>query len=370
MTAISEQPNSAVCPEQAAKPDPVYYHSDGDLEVLVGDTLFKVHNILFARLGIDAPATATSAGEQPTKKVDIVVLSSITLDDFRALCWAVYLLPGDPPPGIDDIERMLRIASVSHTFGITNLLTWAGEYLTKKAECIAGLPTLERPGWDPGFLSCLLRVCTTCGLADAVRNFEDIWIARLVDKNLAAFPEALTTADDLRLRRLQGYAYYYLLIAAADNDANRIPHEPLHPCVAAHRRTAYDIPGITHDQRDRLLDGEHSLVLRRPSMLRKIRRVACRLDSSVCDEVDHMDLCMRSYTGCVDRAFVLPGVLAFDMFKLLTEVVTQLRSDTRIPQSCKEAALARLALLRTDIEHEVIDHFTPAVEFRLGRNAG
>ena len=149
MTAISEQPNSAVCPEQAAKPDPVYYHSDGDLDVLVDNALFKVHNRLFARLGIDTPATAASPGEQPTKKADIVVLSNITLDDFRALCWAVYLLPGDPPPGIDDIERMLRVVSVSHTFGIMNLLTWAGEYLTNEAECIAGLPTLERPGWLP-----------------------------------------------------------------------------------------------------------------------------------------------------------------------------------------------------------------------------
>ncbi|KAL1707746.1 hypothetical protein EV121DRAFT_288208 [Schizophyllum commune] len=335
MTAISEQPNSAVCPEQAAKPDTVYYHSDGDLEVLVDNTLFRVHNILFARLGIDAPATATSPGEQPTKKADIVVLSNITLDDFRALCWAVYLLPGDPPPGIDDIERMLRIASVSHTFGITNLLTWAGEYLTNEAECIAGLPTLERPGWDPGFLSRLLRVCTTCGLADAVRNFEDIWIARLVDKNLAAFPEALTTADDLRLRRLQGYAYYYLLIAAADNDANRIPHE---------RATLYDVMGITHEQRDRLSDGAWSLSV----MAHKLHPI------------------IRCFgLACIDRALGYFPPLPFDVLGQLDAIVAELRDDEKLHSSCREPQIQRIELIREEVEAGLANHFTSAIDLRL-----
>ncbi|KAL1692316.1 hypothetical protein GGG16DRAFT_112262 [Schizophyllum commune] len=340
MTAISEQPNSAVCPEQAAKPDPVYYHSDGDLEVLVDYTLFKVHNILFARLGIDAPATATSPGEQPTKKADIVVLSNITLDDFRALCWAVYLLPGDPPPGIDDIERMLRIASVSHTFGITNLLTWAGEYLTNGAECIAGLPTLERPGWDPGFLSRLLRVCTTCGLADAVRNFEDIWIARLVDKNLAAFPEALTTADDLRLRRLQGYAYYYLLIAAADNDANRIPHE---------RATLYDVMGITHEQRDRLSDGAYSLSV----MAHKL----------------HPILLLRP-SACIDRALGYFPPLPFDVLGQLDAILAELRDDEKLHSSCRDPQIQRIELIREEVEAGLADHFTSAIDLRLRKSVG
>ncbi|KAL1675689.1 hypothetical protein EV122DRAFT_280801 [Schizophyllum commune] len=361
MTAISEQPNSAVCPEQAAKPDPVYYHSDGDLEVLVDNTLFKVHNILFARLGIDTPATATSPGEQPTKKADIVVLSSITLDDFRALCWAVYLLPGDPPPGIDDIERMLRIASVSHTFGITNLLTWAGEYLTNEAECIAGLPTLERPGWDPGFLSRLLRVCTTCGLANAVRNFEDIWIARLVDKNLAAFPEALTTADDLCLRRLQAYAYYYLLIAAADNDANRIPHE---------RATLYDVMGITHEQRDRLSDGAYSLSVMAHKLHPIIRCFGLVRDTEDCDKESHDRVCGPLYQARIDRALGYFPPLPFDVLGQLDAILTELRDKEKLHSSCRSSQIQRIEWIREEVEAGLADHFTSAIDLRLRTSVG
>ncbi|KAI5899694.1 uncharacterized protein SCHCODRAFT_02605856 [Schizophyllum commune H4-8] len=357
MTIIAESA-SAACPVQAATPDPVYHHSDGDLEVLVGHTIFRIHSFAFARHSASRMKLniATSPGEQSVTEGQLVVLNDLTPDDFRALCWAVYLHPGDAQPGIDDIDRMLRVASMSHTYGITTLLKWACQYLTDTAARIAGLPAVERPGWDPPFLSRLLRVCVARDLTAAVQDFQDIWIDRLAAKDTSAFPEAIATAEDLRLRRLQGYAYYYQLIVAHERES-----------IPSHRATLYDIPGLTEEQKFRLADGYRSLTIFCEEILdNDIRAEASLLDSSVCNEKTHQTTCIKYIRAIVNRAFGSPDLRVFEAFGYIDKVIGELRGESHIRKPCRMAAIERLTGLRKRVEDTMADHFTPISALRLG----
>ncbi|KAL1714520.1 hypothetical protein EV715DRAFT_295024 [Schizophyllum commune] len=355
--AVIADTSTAPSSKQAATPDTVYYYSDGDLKVVVGHTIFRIHSFAFARHGASRMKTniATSPGEQSVNKGQLVVLNDLTPDDFRSLCWAVYLHPGDTQPGIDDMVRMLRVVDVSHTYGFTTLLRWACKYLTGTAARIAGLPAVERPGWDPPFLSRLLRICVARGLTAAVHDFQDIWIDRLAAKNTSAFPEAITTAEDLHLRRLQGYAYYYQLIVAHERES-----------IPSHRATLHDIPGLTEEQKFRLADGYRSLtIFCEKFLVGDIRAEAFLLDPSVCNDKTHQATCTKFIRACVNRALGSSDLRVFEVLGCIDKVIGELRGESHIRKACRMAAIERLTALRKRVEDTLADHFTPVSALRL-----
>ncbi|KAI4523360.1 hypothetical protein K525DRAFT_282759 [Schizophyllum commune Loenen D] len=349
--AIIAATSTALSSKQAATPNTVYYYSDGDLKVIVGHTIFRIHSFAFARHGASRMKLniATSPGEKSVTKGQLLVLNDLTPDDFRSLCWAVYLHPGDTQPGIDDIDRMLRVASIGHTYRFPTLLKWACQYLTDTAARIAGLPAVERPGWDPPFLSRLLRVCVARGLTAAVHDFQGIWIDRLAAKNTSAFPEAITTAEDL------GYAYYYQLIVAHERES-----------IPSHRATLHDIPGLTEEQKFRLADGYRSLtIFCEKFLVGDIRAEAFLLDSSVCNGRTHQATCAKFIRSCVNRALGSSDLRVFEALGCIDKVIGELRGESHIRKACRMAAIERLTTLRKRVEDTLPDHFTPVSALRL-----
>ncbi|KAF7364778.1 BTB domain-containing protein [Mycena venus] len=78
--------------------DDKYFFDDGDCMFIVGGFLFKLHRLFLSRDPESVfrdmfriPQGSTTAGNE----LDPIPLTEDSADDFRALCWALYALPGE-----------------------------------------------------------------------------------------------------------------------------------------------------------------------------------------------------------------------------------------------------------------------------------
>ncbi|KIM40981.1 hypothetical protein M413DRAFT_11238 [Hebeloma cylindrosporum] len=223
MTTLSESSLS----EAGYVHDKDFYHESGDCVVLVGKTLFKVHRYRLASDGSTFGDMFTFPNGEgcpnSTTEDDPLVLPD-SVDEFRALCWALYALPLEIGRQIQvnafipKFNCILNLFSISHKYQFGSLEIWAKGLLLQHCKPDTGSkhPALHSPRVPNTDLELMLRVATRHNLETLLEAAENALMCRVcgVAKGVSPPPVArsLALAEELGMRRFQGKLYYYLLI--------------------------------------------------------------------------------------------------------------------------------------------------------------
>ncbi|KAF7345824.1 BTB domain-containing protein [Mycena venus] len=117
--------------------DASYYFDDGDLIILAGNTLFRVHKFLLSRDSsmfkdmfiIPGGSSATERTDGSSDETPLLV--SDTVDAFRALLWVLYALPPDLQAYLAndktavDLNRIVSVAETTNKYHFTSLEAWS-----------------------------------------------------------------------------------------------------------------------------------------------------------------------------------------------------------------------------------------------------
>ncbi|KAJ7606567.1 hypothetical protein DFH06DRAFT_240104 [Mycena polygramma] len=111
--------------------DTEYFFENGDCIFEVVGVYFKLHKLFLSRDResmfpdmFNIPQGSTTEGQA----LDPIRLSGDTIEDFRALCWALYALPTEIQSQNDpeaNIERLVAVARMSNKYCLSSFETWA-----------------------------------------------------------------------------------------------------------------------------------------------------------------------------------------------------------------------------------------------------
>ncbi|KAJ7034711.1 hypothetical protein C8F04DRAFT_559659 [Mycena alexandri] len=217
--------------------DSVFYKPGGDCKIRVEDTVFCIHRFLLERdsatfqtmfelpQGIEKPQGSTDG--------DPIVLAGDTLEEFRALCWALYAFPNEIVDENEDrksLEKLANLAMIAHKYQLGAFQSWSMTAIRKKCHTPDG--ALE---------SCPSRLLPTI-IRLSLRYHDDAlksrvisaWISRLSNATsplpsfsplpTSEFSDALEFAEENSLRQFLGKLYYAkLIVAHRDLDKSVFP---------------------------------------------------------------------------------------------------------------------------------------------------
>ncbi|KAF9451135.1 hypothetical protein P691DRAFT_757610 [Macrolepiota fuliginosa MF-IS2] len=223
-------------PNQIPTRDQAYYFLDGSCVIQVQDHLFRVHRSLlerdssFFQTVFSLPqATSVAEGRGGGEEGDAIValeghsdghpiICQDSVDDFRALCWALYARPKDIIAQQKwltvDIPRLIRIISMTHKYEYEHFEDWSWETLDAHSTTNADQFIPRCGGWV--HVQKLLILCYQSGRLPFAQRLENEWlnIIRTSDasESRIAFDAALDAAEGSSyLRRFHGKAYYAYL---------------------------------------------------------------------------------------------------------------------------------------------------------------
>ncbi|CAA7262829.1 unnamed protein product [Cyclocybe aegerita] len=219
-------------PEASAIPTPArahrdcvkdldFFRPDGDCVIAIDNTLFKIHRYLLTRdssvfADTFALPTDASLGEPDSMSEENPLVLTDNIDDFRALCWALYALPTEfqeyqcKTERIVDLSRIISLLATANKYQFASYEKWALDILIKHTD----LPLRKKALHDltVAVLERLLRLSVVCESSILRHNVEDLWTRTLHE----AKPEdssariALDVGEQLNLREFQGKVYYQL----------------------------------------------------------------------------------------------------------------------------------------------------------------
>ncbi|KIM40986.1 hypothetical protein M413DRAFT_157626 [Hebeloma cylindrosporum] len=243
-TAPQREQSSSPAPEiyrpglfhilKSAQMNPVrdkhHYHESGDLAFVVGDILFKIHRFQLERCSsslTDNPLLRS--GQQLPKENKPRVLQD-KVEEFRALCWALYAPPQETALQYNapnfKLKLILDLFLISHKYRLDSLQTFATQLLVY--HCTPPKTTCRTPE-----LESILRVATRNKALPLIEIIEQALLCRLEDDQTITTAELIKLAEELDMRRFQGKLYYHALVKEQSSPISKIPSS-----------TAYDIPGI------------------------------------------------------------------------------------------------------------------------------
>ncbi|TFK34741.1 hypothetical protein BDQ12DRAFT_737979 [Crucibulum laeve] len=136
------------------------------------------------------------------------------LEDFRALCWALYALPMELHEQDDyktaDLTKLIRLVSISNKYHFITLEKWAIDRITKHCSNITSNHFLHSCSQE--LFETMLSLAVTCHAYPLRKDIETAWLQRLKNDS-SMLSEALNVASRLGLREFQGVAYYQQLVA-------------------------------------------------------------------------------------------------------------------------------------------------------------
>ncbi|KAF8651933.1 hypothetical protein AX16_004577 [Volvariella volvacea WC 439] len=242
--------------------DETYYYEHGDCMFLVGGVLFKVHRYQLMR---ESSTFTTmydlSPGPPPTGRPrqgstpDEPIVLQDDVKEFRALCWALYALPVEIFSQSDanrvDIPRLISLAYIGRKYQFESLEKWSLDLLTTHITSQLPCPSLDTCPTEASIKALEMAV-----LSDR-RQLQELTIEKLLNrarKGQLDIPYALTAAERLNLRDLQGSLYYAQLIAMS---------KPLAPSAIDFTTIQSKIASLslTPDQKIKLCMGAWSLTL-------------------------------------------------------------------------------------------------------------
>ncbi|KAJ7119487.1 hypothetical protein C8R44DRAFT_788178 [Mycena epipterygia] len=224
--------------------DSVYYKTSGDCKIRIGDTLFCIHRFQLER---DSSAFQTmfqlpQGTEKPqgTTDEDPIILTGDTVEEFRALCWALYALPDEivrEGTAGKSMEKLVNVATISHKYQLAAFQSWSMAPIRRQCVTEGTSPYLKN--CPSHLLPSLLRLSILYGDANLTTRVIDAWVFRLSTKArnqvfrsdpsfiplpLSAFSDALKCAEEYSLRHFLGRLYYTRLnVAHRDSSSNNNP---------------------------------------------------------------------------------------------------------------------------------------------------
>ncbi|KAJ7105072.1 hypothetical protein C8R43DRAFT_1047100 [Mycena crocata] len=193
-------------PEEPLR-DEKYFFDDGDCMFLVEGVLFKLHKWpLCHREPESAFFNMFIVGEAP-KFADPshTPLPDTNLEDFRALCWALYALPTELQSQNDrgaDIARLVSVANMSHKYIFPSCETWALNLIW--IHCKEGMDYLDDCPQD--MLCRVFEAAARGDRQDLCNLVEERWLSRLKSGELR-LRDALDFGEKHDRRKFLGDAY-------------------------------------------------------------------------------------------------------------------------------------------------------------------
>lgn len=235
--------------------DPTYYHEDGDCIILVEGTLFKIHRFLLTRGSCvfrDMFSLGSCGTVQGTTDASPILLPD-AISDIRTLFWGLYASPSDitaqsSPYGTDYL-RLCRLTKIVNKYQFEELEKWATDVLTDPR---VGLSTYLRITCPLEDLNIFLEAASLSNSKKLRKVIEDQTSERIIDSVGREVLPILNAVEKYGSRRLQGVAYYFLLMYLDELPLQWTPNStaPLFPSVA---------DGLSQTQRYRLFLGQWSL---------------------------------------------------------------------------------------------------------------
>ncbi|KJA14502.1 hypothetical protein HYPSUDRAFT_49138 [Hypholoma sublateritium FD-334 SS-4] len=217
--------------------------ADGDVTILVSDTIFKVHRHIISRDGStfadmfssdlqdfedDAFQQEGCTDEKP------IQLQGDNVDEFRDLLWCLYALPQEISTSMSpqaDIIKVANVLRMTHKYHFITTECWATTTITKYLQHQLPFPL------PTDALVRISEVAVLCGDASLLEVIRRKWRGLIGENEQLAL--ALTTTERLGLRDLQGLAYQAMLLQG--------------------RHVWEKEKLLTRDQRIRLLSGYHNI---------------------------------------------------------------------------------------------------------------
>ncbi|KAF9440441.1 hypothetical protein P691DRAFT_780080 [Macrolepiota fuliginosa MF-IS2] len=216
--------------------DEKYYFFDGSVVILAGDRLFRIHQSLFElgsgffRTLFSLPQGVDTEGDSRLiegRSDENPIIFQDTLDDFRALCWALY----SRPPAIAaqlkldtvDVSKLISVLAMSHKYDFPDLRTWCLDVLESHLVVSPASFIGKCGGWDN--VGRVLELAQQCDRSTLMRSIEQEWLQRISGSSkaeqISAFLGALDVAEfSGGLRDFHGRAYYTYLKATGIFDAH------------------------------------------------------------------------------------------------------------------------------------------------------
>ncbi|CAA7262848.1 unnamed protein product [Cyclocybe aegerita] len=197
------------------KRDEKYYQEEGDCVILVDKTLFKIPRILLTRAssvfqdmftlphdpGVDMESLQDG---NPLRLHDSV-------EDFRALCWALTAFPAEisaqNDPSKVKIRRLVSLFHIANKYQFTEFETWAGDMLKQ----FSSLNIKYRPVFSQCTIEDLKRILLvgrTTSNNQLLANCARKWLDRLENDASLSTKEALDFAETISYRYFEGHIYY------------------------------------------------------------------------------------------------------------------------------------------------------------------
>ncbi|KAF7768624.1 hypothetical protein Agabi119p4_7867 [Agaricus bisporus var. burnettii] len=213
--------------------DEDYYWRDGNCVIRVQDRLFKVHQYLFERdsdffrtlFTLPQPEPSDDENQDSTRQGvdgqsdDSPIVCQDSVEDFKALCWALYARPIETNAKERlDIAQLLRVIVISNKYGLDSLRDWSLNVVEEKAWPESSQFVDSSGGWKT--IERVFIVSFESQRSELIKKFEQFWLNEIakpderMSRRLETFNAALDATENYPGTRLfQGQAYYEYLRA-------------------------------------------------------------------------------------------------------------------------------------------------------------
>ncbi|KAF7299833.1 hypothetical protein HMN09_00990200 [Mycena chlorophos] len=320
--------------------DEEFYREDGDCKIRVGKTGFLVHR---RHLVEASPVLKQIIESYPP---DCVVSLVVDVDEFRALCWALYATPEAiftaAVQDHDTVSRLLLLASATHQFRCSALSSLVHSSLRT---------IISSPSFSASCSSALF----TRFVDTAVKTRNDAlleatvttWSARLQTNDIPCVP-AILAADTHDLSTLRGVAYYHHV-------QTLLAEEGTNSRGATVFRTE-QLTKLSNAQVTRLLSGHWSLV----SLCEQLKRRAVAFVGPEGCAGQCSSVWMERWAA-IARSERVGGLRAAALLRLLGAIRQMATADAEIKarmcEGCRQAALDALEKRALELEDGLADHF-------------
>ncbi|KAF7314769.1 BTB domain-containing protein [Mycena kentingensis (nom. inval.)] len=181
--------------------DPRYFYSDGDVVFCVKNVLFKLHKCILVRDPSSMFRELFNLSKPAADGVDIIPVDD-SVEDFRALCWALYALPNEivsQAHGRPDFEKLLRVVRMSNKYLLIEFESWAWNMIARDGGHIADFLAI----CSEDTLETLLHFATALQSTKILELVEDAWMPR-IRNGQASYTRALSAGEINDRRTFQG----------------------------------------------------------------------------------------------------------------------------------------------------------------------
>ncbi|KAG6853087.1 hypothetical protein C0991_006981 [Blastosporella zonata] len=305
--------------------DPQFYFED-DSEA---SCFIRVEKIVFKLMEMRITGRA-----EPTTGRDPLELFGVSVIEFRALLWARYATEEeakDQPRALDDLERLLSLSTITKTLEFSRLHDWAIESMQRAFSSDVSLVD----SCSSAVLTRVIEVAVQFKAKDLLEAVVSKWCDRVRRKDSPAVP-AILAADEHKLEKLRGIAYYTHLLEAIEQAPPPTDTSPLQILAD---------PKLSSKQLNRLLSGHLALV----SFSERYRRRAPKLECGEECTAEAHRACTLVWNERWCAAAGSPKVFALcsaDILGLVGEMTDRLNGDGELvdglTKACRSAGLQTL----------------------------